>query len=360
MNISAQGELRSKLEIQIKTDLEVVEMYSNKMSELPNGSEEYSFYESNIKIAKSNTKTFKKIISYIDEKNWPKFYEAYSKELNYQKQMEDKASSMMNNDDTKISSIGVGSQLVYIRHLNENNLIYEERDFPIFGLTFMTSMMQIILPTLMTILCVYILSQVFTLDYSKGENISILLPIDKKKIVLSKLLVGIAFSLLVYSIILCSSFLLATLLSGNSGWNYPIVLLDKNTDSWIIITVLSLIKDWFFLGALFFVSITLFSYLLSIIVKEDVYLFFLVSCIILGLSYMPTIIDSMKSIAHVLPTTYMNCVNVTLGNLSTQYSNTEINTSTGTLVLTISIIIQSIMCFLYNVGTRIYNLKESQ
>lgn len=353
MNINSQDNLRDTLKYQIKTDMEVVETYTNKLAQLTEDSKEYKLGEATIEFAKSNAKTFHQLVSYVDHKEWPQFYESYYEVLNNRIQQEEENAEIMGgNNEQSLSSTRYS--LLYIQYLQEHNLVYEESDFPIRGLSFITSMMQIILPILITIICVYILSQVFTLDYSKENDISMLLHLPRGKVMLTKILVGISFSILVYVVILCSSFLLATLLSGDSGWKYPIILMDHNTNTWYAITTFVFFKNWMFLGILFTISLTLFSYLTSIVAREDVYLFFIVICIVLGIAYVPTVIESMKLIANILPTTYMNCVNVASGNIATQYANPNINVSTGILVLTISIVIQAMLCVLYNKAVHIH------
>lgn len=297
-----------------------------------------------------NRGVYEKLLSYYDNKDWPMVYSEYSKILEENREASENA-IQLTNDTTNISNESLSyfnRELAYIQYLNNHNLVYENAEFPIFGLTFTTSISQIILPIMITSICIYILSQLFTIEYSKHIDMSMLLPIGKRKVFLTKMILGITISILVFSIILLSSFILASLFTFHIGLEYPIMVQDISTGSWLAIKAVTLFKDWFFIGSLFLVNVCLFTCILSFFIKEEGPLFLVTICIILGLALLPMVTGYCTTIAHILPTTYMNYVDVVIGTFTIRYGNVNVSTSTGFQVLSIVFAVQLVLCIAKN------------
>lgn len=352
MNIKTQDRFVNMLNEQVETDREQIAQYKDKLHDSPEGSLEYQLNEKNIAMLESNMKTFQDIVMDYERDDWPAVYAKYGRTLEEEIKIFENSANVSDKDETSTynETASIEKQLTYIRYLEDHHLDYEEMDFPVAALSFTTSISQFILPVIIAALCIYLLAQVYTLDYVKGSDISILLPISRNKVILTKILAGAGFSVMMYLMILLSSFMLASLLSANFGFAYPVIMQDTASHSWVVVSTLTLFKDWFGLGLLFCVSLSLFTYLLSLFIHEDVFLLLVVLCIVLGLAYLPDIVDSLKMIAHFLPTTYMNYVNVANGGLAAQYANEAVCVSGGIWVLTLSIVIQLMACVLVHKG----------
>lgn len=349
MNIKTQERFPEMLKSQIHTDMEQMDLYQSKLKNAPQNSEEYESYVATIQYAQTSIKIYQQLLDDVHHGNWSKVYSEYSDVLESRIALLKNNMSEENEEADKDEISNSFQQLTYIRYLKEHHLDYEEQDFPIYGLSFTTSIAQFILPPLITIACVYLLAQLFTMDYAKNLDISTLYPLSRGKILSTKLLIGMGISILIFTLIVLFSFLLATLFNLNAGWQYPILMREQSTGLWGTITTFTLLKEWLPLGILFCVCLTLFTYIVSLFIREDVYLLLLVLGIVLGISYMPMLIGEMKAIAHILPTTYMNFVNVAKGSVAKQYMNADITTTTGMRVLGISILIQFVICVLYTV-----------
>lgn len=326
MNIRSQGEVRdafvSEINLESQMDMDNIESYSP---------------------------SYEKLLEYYDEENWPMFYTEYDAILQGHKQVVENTIAISGEEGASLDR-GLASfidrQLKHITYLKEHNLVYENLNFPIFGVSFTTSISQWILPVMITLYCIYILTQVFAIDYVKGADISCLFPIGKWKVFLTKMIVGIGFAILIYISILTFTFLAATLLSGNTGLSYPIMIQDV-TGSWMAIKAATFWKEWFVIGLFFYISLSVFMYILSIFIREEGHLVFIALCIVLGVSFLPTIVDYVKEVSHLIPTTYMNYVNVVNGSLIHQYYNMNISAITGIKVLSIFTALQTMFCMIY-------------
>lgn len=349
MNIRTQDQFESNLYSQMEVDKQSIETYKKKLTKLDKNSQEYKIIEATVQLEEKNSETFEIILANFRNKEWNKVYESYSEILEERIQiMKDSenisdVSSTSSRDMINVSM----EELNYFKYLMDHNLDYENPNFPIFGLSFTTSVAQFLLPIIITVYCIYILSQIFTIEYAKNIDISYLYPIMKNKIIGTKILVGMSASVIIYIGILFSSFLLSYLLTLNTGFDYPIIMRNNENEFWNVLSTLSFSKEWFFIGILFYTNLSLFTYISSLFIKEDVYLFLILLFIVLGFSYLPNILDSLKVIAHFLPTTYMNFVSVASGDVAVQYLNTHISSMTGVFILSSFIGIQCLFIAVY-------------
>lgn len=359
MNVTTQDRLSDKLKSQMETDRKQVEIYKAKLRGMSKTNEDYEADAMILREAQASIKLHQQILEDIKQNHWDAVYANYSKVLTYQMNTL-KQGSDTSPEESSLSDhiLSISKEYAYIQYLKEHHLAYEDLEFPIYGLSFTTSIAQLILPVLTLSTCLYLLTQLFTLDYAKGNDISKLYPLSRRKVLFTKLMVGIGLSLFIYVIFLLFAFLLATLIQGNHGLSYPI-LLRSLTTPWITVSTLTLFKEWFVLGILFYICLTLFAYLSSLLIREDVYLFLFMITIVLGLAYLPMILGDMNAITHILPTTYLNQVNTVNGYSATHYANANITLFTGILVLFVSIIIESVCCLLWNLYDTMLPLKES-
>lgn len=242
-------------------------------------------------------------------------------------------------------------------YLKEHDLKYENPEFPIYGLSFITSLAKIILPIIITACCIYLLSQFYTLEYVKGLDISILYPFNRRKTFITKIVLGIVFSVAMYCVTLLSIFLIATLFTGNAGLQQPIMMQNAK-GVWYAVSMISMFKEWFMIGILFSVNLSIFMYILSYFIREDMFVLIVALLLILGLAYLPTFVGGIAQYSHLLPTTYMNSVSVADGSLAQQYSDLNITVSSGMQILSVSIIIQVIGCVILNNSHKIRGFKK--
>lgn len=321
MNIRMQDTLRENLTSQIELTKD----------------EQGEYYETERKI-------YNEMITAYDNKEWSFLYEKYQEVLEERIQVNEGLINPSMDDDTL--SIGMDKRvLTYITYLNDHHLTYTDLDYPIIGLSFITFVSEYISPILILICCIFILAQVFTMDYSKSIDISNLMPMGRRKTFLVKMATGLVTSALIFTLILGIAFLFASIINFNTGINYPIIIKDTATNVWQAVPLTAFLIEWLLLGILFYAASCVFTYFLSLFIKEEGPLFFTSLCIILGIAYLPTFIPDLTKIAHCLPTTYMNFVSVSTGQLASQYGNMSISFTTGLQVLSNFIVVIFILCF---------------
>lgn len=341
MNMKTQDRLRDYLVQSIETQTETMEEYREQLANATPDSLEYELCADTLETAIASQQEYRTLLGYLDEKAYGQFYSSYLELLkNDYEQIE---TSYQNGEGAEIQASQL-QEIAYIDYLHTHQLAYEDRGYPIFGLSYLTSLARTIAPILLLICCCYLLSQVFTLHYEQGIDLNRLLPMERKKTFFLNLLIGIAISLLLYMVLLGCAFLLATLVSGNSGFAYPYFIKDGLQDT--IVPVTSFFFSWGVLGMFYFLFICLFLYLLSFLIKEEGPLFFTSLTLLLGMAFLPNFLSFLQPITPYLPTTYLHFIDIVNGTLALQYQTVSLNVATGMHVLTISILLLGILCFL--------------
>ena len=340
MNLGNQSLLKKNMEQQIVTNNESIETNEVQLSKYQKDSEEYVIYKQQIEELQSENEEYKKLLINIENNDWTEVYNTYPKILEKYKEI----SAQSNTEDIAQNQ---QKQITFFKYLKEHDLKYENPEFPIYGLSFITSLAKIILPVIITACCIYLLAQFYTLEYVKGLDISILYPFDKRKTFITKIILGIVFSVAMYSVILLSIFLIATLFTGNAGLQQPLMMQNAK-GVWYAVSMISMFKGWFIIGILFIVNVSIFMYILSYFIREDMFVLIVALLMILGLAYLPTFVGGLTQYSHLLPTTYMNSASVADGSLAQQFSNLNITVSSGMQILSVSIIIQVIGCVILN------------
>lgn len=346
LNVSMQSEFRDKLIRQIEVFDEEIKYKTNMLTAISGDSDKYSLYQASIEGNETFKKDYKDLVTFYDAKEWDAFYEKYRSIIKEETQIFE--NSRGDSEDTAFKSAfeSYDKELAHIDYLDEHDLPYDDLNFPIAGLSFLTSMSQTALPILVLICCIYILSQVFTIDYYEHIDVSETLPMGRKKKELTKVLVGIGFSIFIYLLVLITTLVVSICISSTTGFDYPFMIQDGITKAWKAVSLLSLFPKWFALGILFYICVSLLIYLVSKLIKDEVPLFLSTICVILTLAYLPSMSSLLMPIAQYLPTTYLRLVKIVSGSIANQYSNDQITFMCGVLVLSVSIFALGIITYI--------------
>lgn len=315
MNLRSQNTLSETLTSQIAIFEEDNDKITKVMETLDPASEEYQLYQDHTNNNDLNVIEYQKAIDLFEAQEWTKFYAQQEGEY-----------------DTILA--GMNKQKQYIEYLAENHLEYENQDFPIFGFTFTTSLVQFFLPILMIATCIYVITQLYTFDDDKNISIGNLFPINQFKLLVLKLALGIMISLGIVFVLVAFSFLLSSIVTMNTGLNYPVII-ERLNDILQVIPVQTLFMQWGALIVLFVIHMNIFTYLISRFVREEVSLLLSLLCFIIGLPYLPNFIGLLQPIAQFLPTTYLHFIDILNGALANKWNNMSLSFNTGTIALTI-------------------------
>lgn len=335
MNLRSQNTLSETLTSQIAIFEEDNEKITKMMETLNPVSEEYQLYQDHTNKNDMNIIEYQKAIDLFEAQEWTKFYDQYGKLLDEQIEIMNntlQTSEQEGESDTILA--GMTKQKQYIDYLAENHLEYENQDFPMFGLTFTTSLVQFFLPILMIATCIYVITQLYTFDDDKSISISKLFPINQFKLLVLKLALEILISFGIVFVLVAFSFLLSSLVTMNTGLNYPVIA-ERSNDIWQVIPAHALFMQWGALLILFLIHMNVFTYLISRFVREEVSLLLTLLCLIIGLACLPNFIGLLQPIAQFLPTTYLHFIDIVNGALANKWNNMSLSFNTGTIVLTI-------------------------
>ena len=244
MNLRSQNTLSETLTSQIAIFEEDNEKITKVMETLDPASEEYQLYQDHTNNNDLNVIEYQKAIVLFEAQEWTKFYAQYGKLLDEQIEIMNntlQTSQQEGEYDTILA--GMNKQKQYIEYLAENHLEYENQDFPIFGFTFTTSLVQFFLPILMIATCIYVITQLYTFDDDKNISIGNLFPINQFKLLVLKLALGIMISLGIVFVLVAFSFLLSSIVTMNTGLNYPVII-ERLNDILQVIPVQTLFMQW--------------------------------------------------------------------------------------------------------------------
>lgn len=335
MNMHSQNILAKTLQEQIATNEQSIKQNQEIMSELPKTSEEYINYTLLIEDIQTNTDEYQKALTYYNEKDWHHFYQTYLDILEQQQQINDTTIQIMQDENSDLQSMSsyIHQQMIYIQYLDNHHLDYENQYYPIYGFTFVTSLSQTLLPIMITVCCIYFLIQLFTMEDQKGIHTDYILPIGKTKTIITKNLVGIGIVIVIYMIIILSALLISFMFYHHIGINYPILIQNGITGVEYTETAIIIFEKWFMIGFLFYINLSLFMYILSLLIKEEGPLLLMGLCLVLGFAYLPYIIGFMRNIVHLFPGVYMNYANIVTFNTAFQLSNSHLSFHMGVIVL---------------------------
>ena len=178
------------------------------------------------------------------------------------------------------------------------------------------------------------ITQLYTFDDDKNISIGNLFPINQFKLLVLKLALGIMISLGIVFVLVAFSFLLSSIVTMNTGLNYPVII-ERLNDILQVIPVQTLFMQWGALIVLFVIHMNIFTYLISRFVREEVSLLLSLLCFIIGLPYLPNFIGLLQPIAQFLPTTYLHFIDILNGALANKWNNMSLSFNTGTIALTI-------------------------
>lgn len=242
-------------------------------------------------------------------------------------------------------------QYLIKNNLKPNILTIENQGFP-----YLFRAIDVLFPVLVVLCIITLLTNLFTENFKQGMNLDNLFPLKKQRLLASKLTFGVLVASIVYAITLLISFASATLISGSNSPSYPAVL---NTPSYTDIRPIgALMLEGLFLQFLCIIFLVLFVYIIAQLTKNKVATLFISIFILCGLTLTLAKIQPLASILHGIPITYFNTIAVLLRDISFETGNANVTLISGTITLTVSILIELAIVTLLNYKRS--NYKENK
>ncbi|WP_278964798.1 hypothetical protein [Lactobacillus apis] len=302
--------------------------------------------QANLPTAKNQNRNERQILKSLDNKNWKHAYEL-----------------MIRQNDKQAAQVKIGGadlrqeikqKNARLNALKNANLPEQNEQHPKQGWLFLFKLSEGFLPAMIIAMLCFILSNIFASKYVDHLNRAILLP-NKHSVVLDIVLgLLIAFSLTLFIGLLIWG--LCSLLFGSGPLSYPVqgVVLPGSLKS--TYQPLSFwLKPAFVLTVLTCIFIVILLLLLAQITRNQLSCLFLSLFILLGGATLPFILQSTSGVSGMaqttvvqyIPMTYLLSTQVANGNLATKFNNPQLNFTFGCRVLMVSIIILTILNFLW-------------
>lgn len=302
--------------------------------------------QANLPTVKNQNRNERQILKALDNENWDHAYELMIRQNNRQAAQ------------VKIGGADLRQEIkqknARLHALKKANLSEQNEQHPKQGWLFLFKLSEGFLPAMIIVMLCFILSNIFASKYVDHLNRAVLLP-NKHNAILDIILgLLIAFSLTLFICVLIWG--LCSLLFGSGSLSYPIqgVILSGSFKS--TYQPLSVwLKPALVLSILVCIFIVILLLLLAQITRNQLSCLFLALFILLGGAILPFILQSTSGIGGMaktalvqyIPMIYLLSTQVTNGNLATKFNNPQLNFAFGCIVLIVSIVILTILNFLW-------------
>lgn len=302
--------------------------------------------QASLPTVKNQNRNERQILKALDNENWDHAYELMIRQNNRQAAQ------------VKIGGADLRQEIkqknARLHALKKANLPEQNEQHPKQGWLFLFKLSEGFLPAMIIVMLCFILSNIFASKYVDHLNRAVLLP-NKHNAILDIILgLLIAFSLTLFICVLIWG--LCSLLFGSGSLSYPIqgVILSGSFKS--TYQPLSVwLKPALVLSILVCIFIVILLLLLAQITRNQLSCLFLALFILLGGAILPFILQSTSGIGGMaktalvqyIPMIYLLSTQVTNGNLATKFNNPQLNFAFGCIVLIVSIVILTILNFLW-------------
>lgn len=330
--------------VSIKEDInsasEQIGLFENNLKSISLDSEEYINIKNDLNLAKERKECLENKLKAYKNRDWHQFYQNDIRLKKIDLEATNKYES--DYDDEFLQTIKLNEE--YSLYQYENKLGFDDRFTPVQGISYIILIVNNYLSIILIVMMAFILSYLYCSNYFNGIDISIIVPMKQVNRIMTKLMVGCFVGISVTLLVLIISGTLGSVGTEFGSLKSPILTYSASGIgeyepirnfmlSWIIMSILSML----FIGNVIFV--------LSVLLKKRTSCFFSSLLFLFACTWGCTKIAPIFSIVHLIPTTYLNCLQVLSGEIGYLTQNNNINASTGIIVLLVCNIILTIINF---------------
>lgn len=329
--------------ISIKEDInstsEQIGLFENNLKSISLDSEEYINIKNDLNLAKERKECLENKLKAYKNRDWHQFYQ---NDIRLKKIDLEANKYESDYDDEFLQTIKLNEE--YSLYQYENKLGFDDRFTPVQGISYIILIVNNYLSIILIVMMAFILSSLYCSNYFNGIDISIIVPMKQVNRIMTKLMVGCFVGISATLLVLIISGTLGSIGTEFGSLKSPILTYCASgiceyepiinfMMSWIIMSILSML----FIGNVIFV--------LSVLLKKRTSCFFSSLLFLFACTWGCTKIAPIFSIVHLIPTTYLNCLQVLSGEIGYLTQNNNINASTGIIVLLVCNIILTIINF---------------
>ena len=321
--------LENRLETRTAANERAINENEEKLSQMSDtSSEEYQFAKENLDLQKNLLTQKKEILTLLKEGRWKEAYYL-------QWQAEEKSYEIVSKEPTSSSDLKMAVdrerkiyQALYPLNIKAHNL-----DYPTHGIDQLVWILEAIIPSLFVIAIIFMLTQLFAERYQNNLDTAQLYPFSKVTFAMSSLGVGMSYVIVLFIGICGFSFLAGSLISGFGQLDYPYPIYSLTNQEVTIGKIQDVLFPSLLLAFLAFIVIVEVVYMIAYFFKQKMPVLFLSLIGIVGLLFGIQTIQSLQSIAHLIPFTYLRSVEILSGRLPKQINNVNLNWSMGMVLL---------------------------
>lgn len=329
--------------ISIKEDInstsKQIKLFEKNLKSISLDSEEYINIKNDLNLAKERKEYLENKLKAYKNKDWHQFYQ---NDIRLKKIDLEANKYESDYDDEFLQTIKLNEK--YSLYQYENKLGFDDRFTPVQGISYIVLIVNNYLSIILIVMMAFILSYLYCSIYFNGIDISIIVPMKQVNRIMTKLMVGCFVGISATLLVLIISGTLGSIGTEFGSLKSPILTYCASgiceyepiinfMMSWIIMSILSML----------FISNVIF--VLSVLLKKRTSCFFSSLLFLFACTWGCTKIAPIFSIVHLIPTTYLNCLQVLSGEIGYLTQNNNINALTGIIVLLVCNIVLTIINF---------------
>lgn len=329
--------------ISIKEDInstsEQIKLFEKNLKSVSSDREEYINIKNDLNLAKERKECLENKLKAYKNRDWHQFYQ---NDIRLKKIDLEANKYESDYDDEFLQTIKLNEE--YFLYQYENKLGFDDRFTPVQGISYIILIVNNYLSIILIVMMAFILSSLYCSNYFNGIDISIIVPMKQVNRIMTKLMVGCFVGISATLLVLIISGTLGSIGTEFGSLKSPILTYCASgiceyepiinfMMSWIIMSILSML----------FISNVIF--VLSGLLKKKTSCFFSSLLFLFACTWGCTKIAPIFSIVHLIPTTYLNCLQVLSGEIGYLTQNNNINALTGIIVLLVCNIVLTIINF---------------
>ena len=329
--------------VSIKEDInstsEQIGLFENNLKSISLDSEECINIKNDLNLAKERKECLENKLKAYKNRDWHQFYK---NDIRLKKIDLEANKYESDYDDEFLQTTKLNEK--YSLYQYENKLGFDDRFTPVQGISYIILIVNNYLSIILIVMMAFILSSLYCSNYFNGIDISIIVPMKQVNRIMTKLMVGCFVGISATLLVLIISGTLGSIGTEFGSLKSPILTYCASgiceyepiinfMMSWIIMSILSML----------FISNVIF--VLSVLLKKRISCFFSSLLFLFACTWGCTKIAPIFSIVHLIPTTYLNCLQVLSGEIGYLTQNNNINALTGIIVLLVCNIVLTIINF---------------
>ncbi|WP_303321483.1 hypothetical protein [Holdemanella biformis] len=329
--------------VSIKEDInstsEQIGLFENNLKSISLDSEECINIKNDLNLAKERKECLENKLKAYKNRDWHQFYK---NDIRLKKIDLEANKYESDYDDEFLQTTKLNEK--YSLYQYENKLGFDDRFTPVQGISYIILIVNSYLSIILIVMMAFILSSLYCSNYFNGIDISIIVPMKQVNRIMTKLMVGCFVGISATLLVLIISGTLGSIGTEFGSLKSPILTYCASgiceyepiinfMMSWIIMSILSML----------FISNVIF--VLSGLLKKRTSCFFSSLLFLFACTWGCTKIAPIFSIVHLIPTTYLNCLQVLSGEIGYLTQNNNINALTGIIVLLVCNIVLTIINF---------------